>query len=95
MATALALPPIAVVDLWLLGLSAVATDECAAGEPCKPAQEIGHTYLFAAIATSVGLALTIATRWPPLRPYRWVFAGLTLLSAAWPALWIITGNPRP
>lgn len=94
-ATALALPPIAVADLWFLGLAATSADGCTVDGPCRAAEAIDHAYLFAVVAAVVGLTATIATRWPPMRPYRWVCAGLTLIGAAWPVVWIIAGNPRP
>jgi hypothetical protein len=85
---------ITVVDCWLLGFAVMAWDECDPSQPCGPADAVTHVYDFAAVATLVGLPLTFALSWRSAWPFQWAAAAATMLSAAYPALWLLSGYPK-
>lgn len=86
-----ALVPVAVVDLAVLGVAAMATDGCNTGTPCKPAEQISQIYQFAFFAAIIGLVTTLVLPWRALRYLRWTVGLVTVLCAAWPILWIMSG----
>jgi hypothetical protein len=94
LATLFAILVLAGIDFLCLGLAVMATDSCPGPpKPCPPGDAIDHAYAFAVIATSTGLLITFALFWRSVRPLRLLIAILTVLCAAWPALFVLVGNP--
>jgi hypothetical protein len=84
-----------VADCGLWAFAALgASDECDPPQPCRQADEITRVYAFAALTALIGLLLTFVLTRQSARPYQWAAAAAAMLGAAYPAIWLLTGNPK-